>query len=316
MKSFTISENDSGQRVDKFLTKAAPLLPKGMLYKAIRTKKIKLNRKRCEISTRLNVGDILEVYLNDEFFSEDGKKEFLHAKRDLDIIYEDENIILLNKPVGLVVHEDDEHTADTLINRLLLYLYEKGEYIPENESSFTPSLCNRIDRNTCGIVIAAKNAAALREMNEIIKERLIKKQYLCLTEGCPKPESATITAFLEKDSTANTVKITDKKTPRNKTIITKYEVLKKSRDMSLIEVTLITGRTHQIRAHFAHIGCPLVGDGKYGKNTLGKRLGIKHQALCSYKLTFSLGNFSGKLAYLDKKSFKISDIWFLSLLKK
>ncbi|MGN0661367.1 MAG: RluA family pseudouridine synthase [Oscillospiraceae bacterium] len=315
MKSFKITENDSGQRVDKFLTKAAPLLPKSMLYKAIRTKNIKLNRKRCEIGTRLEIGDVLDVYLPDEVFETDSKNEFMHSGRELDIIYEDGNILLVNKPVGLVVHEDDEHTMDTLINRILLYLYEKGEYLPDGENSFVPSLCNRIDRNTCGIVIAAKNAQALREMNDIIKRRLIKKQYLCLTEGCPSPESATVQGYITKDSAAKSVVFSDRKTPGSKTAVTKYRVVKKSEEMSLVEVTLITGRTHQIRAHFAYMGHPLIGDGKYGNNAVGKRLGIKHQALCSYKLTFCLGEYEGILSYIDKKTFKIGDIWFLSLLK-
>lgn len=307
MKKFEIQKNDAGQRVDKFLTKAMPALPPGMLYKAIRLKKIKLNRKRCEISTRLSEGDILEVYLNDEFFETETSNSFLFSPAKLDIIYEDENILLVNKPSGLVVHEDDVHSNDTLINRILHYLYDKGEYNPENEASFIPALCNRIDRNTSGIVIAAKNAAALREMNMIIKDRLIKKQYLCLIEGCPKQKKARLTAYLTKNSSENKVSLSDKKSKDSKTAITEYKILDTNGKISLAEVTLITGRTHQIRAHMAYIGHPLVGDAKYGNNKIGKNLGITKQCLCAYKLTFNLDGNCDTLSYLDKKIFKINN---------
>ena len=310
LRTFIISENDAGQRVDKFLTKAVPLLPKGLLYKAIRTKKIKLNRKRCEAGTMLKVGDSLELWLCDDLFTEEKEKEFLRTNGKINIVYEDENILLVNKPSGLVVHEDDEHTTDTLINRILKYLYDKGEFDPDEENSFTPSLCNRIDRNTSGIVIAAKNAEALRLLNMFIKERLLTKQYLCLVEGTPKPRQDTLIAYLQKDSKNNKVFVSDSKTEFNKTIVTKYEVLKTNKKISLMRVTLITGRTHQIRAHFAHIGHPLVGDAKYGNNAIGKTMGLRHQALCAYRLRFELQDKGEKLSYLDGKTFEIRDVGF------
>ena len=310
MKTFYITENDAGQRVDKFLTKAVPLLPKSLLYKAIRTKRIKLNKKRCDINTKLNVGDRLEIWLSDDLFNNNEESEFLYAPTKIKIVYEDENIIIVNKPSGLVVHEDDEHTVDTLINRILHYLYNKGEYNPKEENSFVPSLCNRIDRNTSGMVIAAKNANSLRLINMFIKNRLIQKQYLCLVEGAPKLKSDTLIAYLQKDAKNNKVSISDIKTQFNKTIVTKYEVLKKNKDCSLLRITLITGRTHQIRAHMAYIGHPLLGDAKYGNNKLGKKMGIKTQALCAYKLSFNLEDKGEDLSYLNGKTFKISNTGF------
>lgn len=311
MREFTINRNDSGQRVDKFIAKAVPLLPQSLLYKYIRMKRIKLNGKRCEISTRLSEGDVMQLYINDEFFEENSEKEFLIAPTTLNIVYEDENIILVDKKNGLVVHEDEEKTPDTLINRILHYLYDKGEYRPEEENSFTPALCNRLDRNTGGIVIAAKNAEALRILNEKIKERELEKRYLCITVGVPPKKADTMTAYLEKDEKTKTVKVTGKKTPCNKTIITSYKVLKSDGKLALVEVKLETGRTHQIRAHFAHIGCPLLGDGKYGINSVNKEYKIKTQALCSYKLKFVFRTESGILDYLNGREFTVNDVWFI-----
>lgn len=312
MRSFTIGKNDAGQRLDKFLEKSLPLLPKNLMYKYIRLKRIKLNRKRCEISTRLSQGDIVELYINDEFFDEnkDGLA-FLCAPKAIDIVYEDENIILLDKKCGLVVHDDESGSCDTLINRVLHYLYDKGEYIPDEELSFTPSLCNRLDRNTAGIVICAKNAESLRILNQKIKDRELSKKYLCVTVGVPLPKEQTATAYLEKNEHTKTVKISSRKTQSNKTIITKYRVLKETDSLALVEVDLITGRTHQIRAHMAYLGYPLLGDGKYGLNEHNRRYGVKTQALCSHKLTFDFKSDAGMLSYLDKKSFSISAPWFV-----
>ena len=187
MKEFTISKNDAGQRMDKFITKAIPKLPSSLLYKYIRLKRIKLNGKRCEISTRLSVGDLVQCYVSDEFFEvEEKRPDFMLAPSEVSVVYEDENILLINKPAGLLVHEGDQWCADTLIARIQHYLYKKGEYDPKNENSFVPALCNRIDRNTCGIVIAARNAATLRVLNDKIKDRELDKKYLCVVKGTPK----------------------------------------------------------------------------------------------------------------------------------
>ena len=300
MKEYIINKNDSNQRVDKFLEKAVKSLPKSLLYKYIRTKRIKLNGKRCEISTRLNEGDILQLYINDEFFkTKNEEHEFLSVPSKIDIIYEDENILLVNKKCGEVVHEDDENTTDTLINRIKHYLYEKGEYNPDSENSFAPSLCNRLDRNTEGIVISAKNAESLRILNQKIKDRELKKEYLCVTISPPPKNSDTAKAYLKKDEAKNKVFISDKKTSDNKTIITKYEVLKRKGNLCLLNVDLITGRTHQIRAHLAHIGCPILGDGKYGNIAANKRHNLFRQALCAYRLEFDFPDNS-PLAYLNE----------------
>jgi 23S rRNA pseudouridine955/2504/2580 synthase len=310
MKRFVISKNDSDQRLDKFLSKAVKKLPQSLMYKYIRTKRIKVNAKRCEISQRLQIGDVVELYINDEFFMELGEKDFLFAAPTVDVVYEDENILLVNKKPGLVVHEDDENTIDTLINRIKHYLFKKGEYNPDNELSFVPSLCNRIDRNTGGIVIAAKNAAALRILNEKIKNREVIKKYLCVVHGKLSENHAVLMHYLKKDTEQNKVFVNNQKLSGYKTIITEYDVIDYKNGLSLVEVNLQTGRTHQIRAHFAHIGHPLLGDGKYGKNAEDKARGYKYQALYSYKLIFDFCTDSGELDYLKGKCFEIKNIRF------
>ena len=310
MKEFIINRNDSGQRLDKFVLKAVPRLPQSMMYKAIRNKRIKINGKRAEISSRLCEGDTVQMYLNDEFFDSVTETEFMSVSSVLNIIYEDENIMLLDKKNGMVVHEDDDNTADTLINRVKRYLYDKGEYDPNAENSFAPALCNRLDRNTGGIVIAAKNAESLRILNQKIRDREIEKYYLCITAGVPSKRADTVTAYLEKDSASNTVKVTDRKSSTNKTIVTSYRVIRDKGSLALVEIKLGTGRTHQIRAHMAHIGCPLLGDGKYGINRINREYKVKTQALYSYRLKFAFSSESGCLEYLNGKEFRADKVWF------
>ena len=286
-------------------------LPVGLLYKSIRLKKIKVNRKRAEIGQVLNEGDTLQCFLAPEFFSKlDGEEKtdvtLANVQVHLDILYEDDNIMLLDKPQGVSVHEDENSNINTLITHIQAYLYKKGEYDPDAEMSFAPALCNRIDRNTGGIVIAAKNAEALRIMNEKIRSREIDKRYLALVHGVPSPKSNTLNGYLLKDEKTNTVRVYDKNPPRGaKEIITRYRVLSSRADKSLVEVELLTGRTHQIRAHMAHIGHPLVGDGKYGINRSDKHDGHKYQALYSYKLKFSFKTDAGALEYLNGKEFSV-----------
>ncbi len=310
MKEFIIAQNDADQRLDKFIFKSVPTLPKSMLYKAIRKKRIKVNQKRTEISYRLCVGDRVQLYLNDEWFENTTENTFLKAPADITVVYEDEQILLVNKPQGLVVHEDNDNTVDTLIHRVLHYLYQKGDYDPETEQSFVPALCNRIDRNTCGIVIVAKTAAAGRLLYQKIKDRQIDKQYLCVVLGTPSQKTATIKHYLQKLEQENTVKVFDKPNTQTKTAITDYRVLQTKGELSLLEVTLHTGRTHQIRAQMAHIGHPLLGDGKYGQGAVNRRYRYRSQLLCAYRLTFHFEK-EELLHYLDGKSFTLEDIWFV-----
>ncbi len=311
MRELVIGKNDAGQRLDKFITKTLDL-PTSLLYKSIRLKKIKVNRKRAEIGTILAEGDTVQCFLAEEFFARlDGEAEAVSVSLDkikpnLDIVYEDDNIILLNKRPGVSVHEDEHDALGTLVVQLQAYLFAKGEYDPESEQSFAPALCNRIDRNTGGIVIAAKSAEALRIMNEKIKLREIDKYYLAAVHGIPERRSDTLHGFLLKDEKSNQVRVWSKNPPRGaKEIITKYRVIATRADSALVEVELLTGRTHQIRAHMAHIGHPLIGDGKYGINRADRARGYKYQALYSYRLKFSFKTDAGILEYLNGKEFSI-----------
>lgn len=311
MKEFIITKNDATLRLDKFIQKNCPALPTSLMFKYIRTKKIKVNSKRAEISTRLKEGDCVTAYINDEFFVEiKPKYDFLSASESIDIVYEDENILLVNKKQGLLVHPDKNEYSDTLIARIQHYLYDKGEYNPKDENSFRPALANRIDRNTGGIVIAAKNAEALRILCDKIKNREIDKRYLTVVHGTPKQKTATLYGYLEKNEDKNKVYLLKNKTENAWTIKTRYTLLQSKNGLSLLEIELLTGRTHQIRAHMASIGHPLLGDGKYGKLKEDKKLGFNKQALYSYKLTFDFKTDAGILNYLNGKTFTVKEVWF------
>ena len=320
MRILTVQRNDAGQRLDKFLSKAVKGLPASMMYKYIRLKKIKVNRARTEPSYMLAEGDEIHLFIRDEFFgSPEADVDALYRiVPKLGIVYEDENMLLLNKRQGVLVHEDATAGENTLILHVKAYLAQKGEYDPRAEQSFAPALCNRIDRNTGGIVIAAKNAEALREMNEKIRNDEVRKFYYCVVHGhMPKPAD-TLRAYLKKNSADNLVSVSDTKKDGWKEIITKYRLIDERDGLSLLEVELVTGRTHQIRAHMAHIGHPLLGDGKYGVNRRDRERGYRYQALYAYRVEFRFANGNGLLGYLNGRSAELPEdaVWFLKKFRK
>ena len=312
MKEFTIKANDAGQRLDRFVGKAVPLLPESLLQKYIRLKRIKVNGKGAKRDTRLALGDTLQLYINDEFF-ERPREENSYLKVGtprLDIVYEDENILLVDKKPGVLCHSAGVWDYNTLIANIQAYMAQKGEWRPKEENSFTPALCNRIDRNTGGIVIAAKNAAALRVLNDKIRDREIEKYYLCAVQGRPKPESGRLENYLFKDADKNQVYVKSKPEPGARTAVTEYRVLRTNGALSLVECRLLTGRTHQIRAQMAHAGWPLLGDGKYGVERVNRSYGEKGQALYSYRLEFTFQTDAGCLEYLRGKEFRVKSVDF------
>lgn len=312
MKELHIGRNDAGQRLDRFVAKSVPLLPASLLQKYIRLKRIKVNGKGASRDTRLVEGNVLQLYINDEFF-ETPKAENAYltvSTPKLHIVYEDEHILLVDKKPGQAVHpHDGAEYGKTLIDHIQAYLYAKREWRPREENSFTPALCNRIDRNTGGIVIAAKTAEALRILNQKIRDRELDKRYLCIVHGTPKPPEGKLEGYIFKDAAKNRVYVTKTPQPGSKTSVTRYKTLCTRNGLSLVECELITGRTHQIRAQMAAAGHPLLGDGKYGK--LDKRYDRKFQALYSYKLTFSFTTDAGCLAHLDGKTFQVEDVDFV-----
>ena len=312
MKEMTVGTNDAGQRLDRFLAKAVPLLPASLAQKYIRLKRVKVCGRGAARDYRLQAGDTLQLYINDEFFdTPKAENAYLTVSAPkLNIVYEDENILLVDKRPGLAVHpHDGAEYGRTLIDHIQAYLYAKREWRPREEHSFTPALCNRIDRNTGGIVIAAKNAEALRILNQKIADRELEKRYLCIVEGTPKPASGRLEGYLFKDAVKNRVYVTKTPQPGSRSAATLYRTLCSKNGLSLVECELLTGRTHQIRAQFAAAGHPLLGDGKYGKT--GRRTEQRHQALYSYKLRFDFQTDAGILQYLNGKEFSVKDVYFV-----
>lgn len=313
MKEFTIGPNDAGQRLDRWLAKTMPLLPVPLAQKYIRLKRVKVNGKGSKRDVRLQKGDLLQLYINDEFFDRPTPENaFLSVfKPQLDILYEDEHLLLLNKRPGMVVHPDDKERVNTLITHIQAYLYQKKEWSPYWENSFAPALCNRIDRNTGGIVIAAKTAPALRVMNQKIRDRELQKLYLCVVHGVMKPREGQLKGYILKDEERAQVKVYGHPVPGGKTAVTLYRTLEARNGLSLVECDLITGRTHQIRAQFAAAGCPLLGDGKYGRERDDKRYDRRFQALYSYKLRFDFTTDAGPLDSLNGREWTVEDVDFV-----
>ncbi|MBQ1234132.1 MAG: RluA family pseudouridine synthase [Oscillospiraceae bacterium] len=300
----TVGPNDAGQRLDKFLLKTLNNCPKSLLYKGNRQNKIKVNRKKVDLATFLNNGDEIRIFLGDEFAPV--AKESIDPQKalpDPDVVYEDENILVINKPVGISAHSEKPGVPNAR-DMAVAYLIKTGAFSPDKEQSFTPAFANRLDRNTQGMMIMGKNAAALRELNALIAEDKVTKTYLCLTHKVPSPAADTLTGYIVKDKANNISKIVTTPVKDCKAVSTKYQTKQVQKDRVLIEVELLTGRSHQIRAHMASIGCPLLGDKKYG----GKPV-YKYQALCACRLMLQPDENSC-LYYLKDKVFEVTP-WFL-----
>jgi 23S rRNA pseudouridine955/2504/2580 synthase len=303
MKAFTIQENDAGQRLDRFLKKTMPHLPQSLLQKSIRVGNVKVNRKKPKREQHLNLGDVVQVYLSDEWFQappvSDRETAFLQVKHPpLSIVYEDDHLLIVDKQPGLPVQPDKNETVHTLINYIKAYLYETKQWDPSKEQAFTPALCHRIDRNTGGLVVAAKTAEALRVMNQKIRDREIEKYYFCVIYGEMNPRAGTLTGYLKKDAQKNKVTVLAQKAPGALFAQTEYRTINQRDGLSLVECRLITGRTHQIRAQFSHAGHPLLGDGKYGSEKENRKRKQKWQALYAARLVFSFSTPAGCLDYL------------------
>lgn len=311
VKTIVVGKNDAGQRLDKFLTKLLNI-PQPLIYKYLRLKRVRLNGARAEISARLSEGDVLTLYIKDDQFRspDDAANAYLKVKPRLSVVYEDRNILIADKPPGLLVHPDESEQVNTLLARIQSYLYHKGEYRPDDEHTFSPALCNRIDRNTGGLVIAAKNAESLRILNERIRQRQVRKFYLCVVHGVFEKSVGELQNYLYKDERRNMVFLRDRLTGDARTAVTRYKVLCEKNGMSLVEAEILTGRTHQIRAQFAAAGHPLAGDGKYGTNEQNKNVSLPYQALYSYRLVMDFRSPAGLLEYLNGKSFTAPRVAF------
>ncbi|MBR2917040.1 MAG: RluA family pseudouridine synthase [Clostridia bacterium] len=293
MRRIEINSNDAGQRLDKFLIKYFKHLPQSLIYKWLRKKKIRLDGKHPEKDIFLSEGSVLELYINDEFFpSEKEIPSYLMTADTPKVVYEDVNIIICDKPSGVCAHDGE----NSLINSILSYLYKKGEYNPLAENTFAPALCHRIDRNTSGLVIGAKNAKALRFFNEKIRNREIRKIYFLKTDCPPPKKEGTIKGYIKKDNAKNKVSFFDNEVSGSSLAITYYKATEDG-----IYAELLTGRTHQIRASFAHIGCPLAGDVKYGAKKNGQK---DYQLLRAKKIIFNFKD-EGDFAYLNNKVFEV-----------
>ncbi len=309
MKSITVGNNEAGQRLDKFLQKSFNM-PVSLMYKYLRKKRIKLNGKRCEGNTLLSLGDKLELYINDELLEKEERS--VGQNSDINIVFENENIIIMDKPQGLLCHGEGEE--DSLVRRMTAYLINTGQYSPETELSFAPALCNRLDRNTAGLLIGAKNAAALREMNENIRKGMVNKYYLCLVWGKPQKEKAVLESNLTKDNNINKVFLESNPSKNSRAVKTGYRLLKTNGKTSLLEIELFTGRPHQIRAQLAATGLPLVGDNKYGNRQKNKECPFEYQALYSYKIEFAKDISGNAVENLAGKVFEAKSVYFKDML--
>ncbi len=314
MREYTVTKNDAGQRLDRFAARAVPSMPSSLLQKYFRRKEIKINGRWARPDARLAEGDIVRLFIPEEFFGEqkkDANAWLASVKPNLEILYEDENILLVNKRPGVLCHGADGWSADTLIARIQAHVYQAGQWDPADENGFAPALCNRIDRGTGGIVIAAKTAPALRDMDEKIRAREVTKEYLCVCLGTPKPAEGRLEGWLFKDAVKNQVYVKPRQEPGASFAATDYKVLASREGLSLVTCRLHTGRTHQIRVQMAHAGWPLLGDGKYGREKMNRRYGEDRQLLWSWRLGFDFVSPAETLDYLRGKVFTVPKVPFV-----
>ncbi|WZL71821.1 RluA family pseudouridine synthase [Clostridiaceae bacterium 35-E11] len=306
MREIYIGKNEENQRVDKFLRKYMPKASLSFIYKMIRKKNIKVNEKRINNDYMLQAKDRIQLYLSEETIQKFlDKKEVQQVAPTFGIVYEDENILLVEKPQGLLVHEDIHESKNTLINQVIKYLFDKKEYDPEIEKTFVPASVNRLDRNTSGIVMIGKNNETLQNLNEMIRSRnAIKKYYLTIVAGHIRSKGE-LKGYLLKDEKSNKVSITEEQIPKAKFMHTIYNPIQTNGKYSLLEVEIITGRTHQIRLHLASTGNPIIGDEKYGDKKINQsfrqEFDLKNQFLHAYKIYFE--TCIGNLKYLEGKTF-------------
>ena len=300
-------------RLDKYLTEQFPALTFGKLNKALRENKIKLNGKKQPLSTRVQTGDEIRLFLPDDQLTPMEAKgpAFLRARFAAKPVYEDDHILLVDKPAGLPVIHDTE--PDTLIHRAMLYLHQKHGWEPSKGPA--PALCHRLDTGTSGLVLIAKDPQTEQLLTSLIRERAIRKEYLCVTFGQPRPEQATLGGYLTKDAGKGLVRVSEHPTPGGKEIETRYKTLAVSGRLALLQVELITGRTHQIRAHLASIGCPIVGDSKYGNNAVNRELHFRYQALCAWRLRFPV-LFQPELAGISGRTFELPAPWYCDQIRR
>lgn len=310
MREYTVEK--PGVRLDAFLHRAEPSLTVGALHRYLRENKIKVNGKKLPLSARLAAGDVVRLYLPGQPAQGEGPA-YLAAKPYFTPVYEDAQVLVAQKPAGLLVQDEAGAQADTLLNRARRYLYEKGELAAN--APWLPQLCHRLDTGTSGLVILAKTPAALAQMTELIRTRTVQKEYLCVTLGAPARPQAELRGFLVKNAKRGTVRVTATAQRGAKEIITRYETLCKSGALALLRVQLVTGRTHQIRAHLASIGCPVLGDSKYGNTQANRAWHFKYQALCAYSLRFPAMEKESPCAGLSEKTLFAEEPWYAAQIK-